>query len=264
MLWVSDAEVGATFFVRPPSLLWGISGASPGFQLQTSLLPFSVANFVVSVPFVQWPLSPALWGPGPPPVGGLCSPLGRAPSSALWGPSLIQESFEGPPPAARGAVFSPGGWPLSLPLRRHLSSLLMLLPSFQSVVSTAGAFPALLRRPPLWAIGGCPFRLRLSPCVGWPVFGPACPTVGFSRSSVPSVMFVGLSAVLPVAFRILRVCSLFGMLWWFVKIGWVTGLQGWMWSVVRWPQPHFRNTLCTGGGAVPVAAGVVVWLWPIR
>lgn len=27
-------------------------------------------------------------------------------------------------------------------------------------------------------------------------------------------------------------------------------------SVVWRPRPHFRNTLCTGGGAVPVAAGV--------
>lgn len=49
----SDTEVGATFFVRSPSLLWGMSGTSAGILFQTHLFPFSVADFVLSVPFLK-------------------------------------------------------------------------------------------------------------------------------------------------------------------------------------------------------------------
>lgn len=255
-LSVSDTEVGATFFVSSPSLLRGVSGTSAGILFQIPLFPFSVAGSVLSVPFVQGPLSPALGGARAPPVGGLGPALGRAPSPALGGPPLLQESLQRPSPPAGGAVSPAGGWPLSPPLRRDVSSLLVLLPPLQSVVGAAGALPPLLWGPPLGAVGGCrALGLRVPPSLRRPVLGSACPAVGFPRSPIPGVVFIGLSAILSAAFRIPCVCPLFPMWWWFVKIGWVTGLQWRMLPAVG-PGPHFRNTLWTGWGAVAVAAGV--------
>lgn len=233
-----------------------MSGTSAAILLHTCLFPFSGADFVLSVPFLQWPLPPPLGGPGSPPVGRLCSPFGRAPSPPLRRPSLIQESFQGPPPTAGGAVAPAGRWALSPPLRRHFSLLLLLLPPLQSGVGAAGAFPPLLGRPPLGAVGHHPLGWCFSASVRRPVLGSASPAVGFSRSSVPGVMLTGLSAILPAAFGLFRVCPLFPVWWWFVKVGWVTGLQRRELSAVGWPRPHFRNTLCAGAGAVAVAAGV--------
>lgn len=211
-LGVSDAEVGATFFVRSPSLLGGVPGASAGILFHAGLFPFSVADSVLLGPLLQGPLAPALGGPRPPAVGGLGPPLRRAPSPALRGPFLIQESLEGPPAMAGGAVSSAGGRALASPLRRKLSSLLVLLPPLQSGVRAAGAFSALLRGPPLGAVGHHPFRGRLSPSLRCPVLGSASPTVGFSRSSIPCVMLIGLSAILSAAFWVFPVCPLFPML----------------------------------------------------
>ena len=100
---------------------------------------------------------------------------------------------------------------LTPPLRGNLLPLLLLLPSLQSVVSAARAFPPLLRRPPLGAIGHHPLGLGVSSSLGCPVLGSASPTVGFSRSSIPCVMFIGLSAILSAAFGISHVCPLFPM-----------------------------------------------------
>lgn len=187
-----------------------MSGTSAGILFQTCLVPLSVAAFVLFAPFLQGPLSPPLGGPGPPPVCGFGSPFGRASSLALRRSFLIQESLERPPPPAGGAV-PPAGWgPLSPPLRGSLP-LLLLLPPLQSVVSAPRALPPLLRGPPLRAIGHHPLGLGISSSLGCPVLGSASPTVGFSRSSVPCVMFVGLSAILSAAFGISHVCPLFPM-----------------------------------------------------
>lgn len=211
-LSVSDTEVGATFFVRSPSLLWGMSGASAGILFHTGLFPFSVADSVLLVPLLQGPLAPALRGPRPTAVGGLGPPLWRAPPPALWGPFLIQESLQGPPAMVGRAVPSAGGRALASPLRRKLSSLFVLLPPLQSGVCAAGAFPALFRGPPLGAVGHHPLWGRLSPSLWCPVLGSASPTVGFSRSSIPCVMLIGLSAILSAAFWVFPVCPLFPML----------------------------------------------------
>lgn len=48
----SDTEVGAAFFVRPPSLLRGVSAAAAALRLQARLFPLPVAGSVLSVPFL--------------------------------------------------------------------------------------------------------------------------------------------------------------------------------------------------------------------
>lgn len=207
----SDTEVRAAFFVRSPSLLWGMSATSAGILLHTRLFPFSVADSVLSVPLLKGPLSPALRGPRSPPVSGLGSPFGRGPPPALRRSPLIQQPFEGPPPAAGRAVPSAGGGPLSPPLRRTLPSPLVLLPPFQSVVGAPGAFPPLLRGPPAGAVGHQPLGLCLPPPLGRPVLGSASPAVGGPGSSVPRVVLTGLSAVLSAAFPLVPVRPLFPM-----------------------------------------------------
>ena len=202
-LGVSDTEVGATFFVRSPSLLGGVSGASARVLSQTGLFPLSVADPVLPAPLLQGALAPALGGLGP--------ALRRAPSPPLRGTRVIQESFEGAPPMAGRAVPPAGGRALAPPLRRHVSSLLVLLPPLQSGVRAAGAFSALLRGPPLGAIGHRPLRGCLSASLRCPVLGSASPAVGFSRSSVPCVMLSGVSDILSAAFWVSHVCPLFPM-----------------------------------------------------
>lgn len=101
---VSDAEVCATFLVRATPLLpllWGVLGsAAGGLGLQPRLLPFPLADFVFSIPFVQGPLSPPFWGAHSPPVGGFRAPFWGVPSPALRGAPLIQKSFQRPAAAA--------------------------------------------------------------------------------------------------------------------------------------------------------------------
>lgn len=203
-LRVSDTEVGATFFVRSPSLLGGVSGASAGVPSPTGLFPLSVADPVLPAAGLQGPLAPALGGLGP--------ALGRARSPPLRGPFVIQESLQGAPAAAGRAVPPAGGRALAPPLRGQLASLLMPLPPLQRGVRAAGAFSALLRGPPLGAVGHQPLGGCLSPSLRCPVLGSASPAVGFSRSSVPCVMLIGVSGILSAAFWVSRVCPLFPML----------------------------------------------------
>lgn len=198
----SDTEVGAALFVRPPSLLRGVSAASAALGLQARLFPLSVAGSVLSVPFLQGPLPPALRGPRTPAVGGFGPPLGRARPPALRRPSLLQEPLQGPPPAA-GRAFPPAaGRALAPPPGRGLASALGLLPPLQRVVGASGALPAPLGGPPAWAIGRQPLGGRLPSPLGRPVLGAAGPAAaGGPGSPVPRVVLTGRPAGLPAAPR---------------------------------------------------------------